>query len=922
MYLRLVAIFFFFIYCPCKAQKLLKPAISIDSLNKWPYCGAYQEISSDGMYVAYRIDRTVYDKSELVVMKASGQKVISFLLDDFVKGGFSDDAKKYIWLRSDSMFIIDLGSRKIKTYNNVTTFSLIEKGKTSYLVYLINDSLKTCVIQNLTNGNEDRIKNVNSFKIAASTDYLILEKHTDRGLNKQLSLVSYNLANKESVTIWKDSLNADVFISEYITDPQHDRVAFTIRDSSRLDVNSIWISQSFGRQAEKIVFSKDIQDKEGLLIAGDISFSKNGRWLFFNAFKANNESRLLLQKTEEFLDLWSYKDSIVNPDQHVRLKKESEDRYLMVVPSSGGQVNRIEYEDECIEVDPQKITGNYIVLQDHCSILDYWWNTSSQPSYYLVSLIDGNRKVLKKNRKTLLNFSFSPNGKYLIYWDFDVDGRLLSYDLNSGAVRNLTPRFPVSLNNPHPNSIFKTLPVDIVQAWKNDDSKFIVCDYYDLWEVDPTDIMDPVKLTGRKYPFEHCKFRVLNKDEDHIYSTGDQILISAFEDSSKYNGFFEIKMGDVSSFKRLYMGPCLIYRMNTHKLHFFAWDDGMKPIKAKRANIWLIKKESFDQCPNLFLSNGLRTYRQITFLDPQGQYNWINAELVTYKQLDGSTSQGILYKPQNMDSTKRYPIIFHFYEKLSHRLYEFPYPRYVEHNLDIPFFVSNGYLVFTPDIYYSNGSRSDSTFGDHVCNSVVAAAKILSTRSYVDSLRMGVQGHSFGGGETNYLITHSTIFAAAAEAAGYTDLVSAYLTLVPFGSETEHFSKLYSSEVGNIRIGGTLWDRQHLFIRASPVLSADKVVTPLLMMHNRRDNQIQWHQAVEFYMALRRLKKKVWLLQYTGASHTLGGDQAKDYTLRLRQFFDYYLKSGLPPKWMMQGIPVTSSGKFSALEYDSTGSIP
>lgn len=924
MHLRLLVVFFLFFLCPCEAQDTSSQVIGVDSLNKWPYCGTYQEISSDGKYIAYRIDRTVYDKSELIVMKESGQVLVSFLLDDFIKGEFSDDAKKYILLRSDSMFVIDLGSKNVKKYHNVNTFSLIENERDAYLVYHINDSTKSCVIQNLKNGKESKIENINNFKIAARSGYLILNKQVHSVVDKKESLISYSPFNGKSNIIWEESEDerSHLSISQYIINTQNDFVAFSVSDESQLGVSSIWVSQSFTQEAKQVVSSNNLSSKDNFLISGNIRFSANGKWLFFDIKKDNYKSKVLLEKAEDFVDLWSYKDSIVNPDQYVRLKKETESHYLMVVPSTGGNVIRIEYDDDRVSINPMLVTGDYLVLQDHDSIIDYWWDTPSQPSYYLVSLIDGTRKVLKKNKKSLLNFSFSPNGKYLVYWDYDEGGKLLSYNLHSDILIDLTPRFPVSLNDPYSNSIVKTFPVDIVQAWKSDESRFIVCDYYDLWEVDPTNITKPLKLTKRAYPYKYCKYRVMKKDEGCTYSSGDRILLSAFEDSSKYNGFFEIKVGDLNDFKQLYMGPYLMYRMNTQKLHFFSWDDGMMPIKAKRRNVWLTKRESFDQCPNLFLSDGLRTYKQITFLAPHRKYNWIKAELITYKQVDGSMSQGILYKPQNMDSTKRYPLIFHFYEKVSHRLYEFPYPRYVEHNLDIPFFVSNGYLVFTPDIYYSNSSKSDSTFGDHVCNSVLAAASVLNQRSYVDSARMGVQGHSFGGGETNYLITHTNIFAAAAEAAGYTDIVSAYLTLVPLGSEIEHFSKLYSSEVGNIRIGATLWDNQSLFIKASPVFSADKLTTPLLMMHNRRDNQIQWNQAVEFYMALRRLKKRVWLLQYDRASHTLGGDQAKDYTLRLMQFFNYYLKGELPPKWMTQGIPVTSSGKFSALELDSTGIMP
>jgi dipeptidyl aminopeptidase/acylaminoacyl peptidase len=189
---------------------------------------------------------------------------------------------------------------------------------------------------------------------------------------------------------------------------------------------------------------------------------------------------------------------------------------------------------------------------------------------------------------------------------------------------------------------------------------------------------------------------------------------------------------------------------------------------------------------------------------------------------------------------------------------------------------------------------------------------------------MAIQGHSFGGFETNYLVSHSRLFAAAAEFAGSSDPISGYLTLTPLLSSIEHYSPQSAIEMYHGSYGATPWERPDLYRRNSAVLAADQVTTPLLIVHNPRDNQIPWRQGIEFYMALRRLKKKVWMLQYNESSHNLMFKyrDSKDYTIRLTQFFDYYLKGAPAPKWMVEGIPARLKGVEMGYGLDNNGKEP
>jgi hypothetical protein len=122
---------------------------------------------------------------------------------------------------------------------------------------------------------------------------------------------------------------------------------------------------------------------------------------------------------------------------------------------------------------------------------------------------------------------------------------------------------------------------------------------------------------------------------------------------------------------------------------------------------------------------------------------------------------------------------------------------------------------------------------------------------------------------------------------------------------------------GQHRMAGTMWDNQQGYIENSPIFKADKVTTPLLIRHNKGDQAVPWGQAVEFFIALRRLDKPVWMLQYDAGGHGNVLEKDKmDYTIRLTQYFNHFLKGAPTPKWMTQGIPATMKGIENGFSLD------
>ncbi|MBO9573684.1 MAG: prolyl oligopeptidase family serine peptidase, partial [Chitinophagaceae bacterium] len=435
---------------------------------------------------------------------------------------------------------------------------------------------------------------------------------------------------------------------------------------------------------------------------------------------------------------------------------------------------------------------------------------------------------------------------------------------------------------------------------------------YDIWQIDLSGRKKAINLTNSYGRKNEIVFRVA-QPENAVIPTTTSLLLTAFSERTKANGFYRTAKGNPD---RLFMGPYFFShrRLVLKNFNVDPYGPGMVPLKAARANAWIVKRESSTEAPNLFFTNDFKTFKQLTNLQPQREYNWYTTELVNFTQTDGIQNQGVLFKPANFDSTKKYPVLYYCYEQYSYLLNRF-IPADVSEvgKPNIPWFVSRGYLVFTPDHYFRKGSRYNSAL-----LAAEGAVRELKKRPYVDGTKMAIMGLSQGGGFTNYIITHSNLFAAAFEGCGVSDLVSAALQLM--GTGFDHGGSrlaLYEPTWGS-----NMWDQPEQWVRELPVVLAHKITTPLLISHNKKDGSVKFDHAVSMFTAMRRLNKKVWLLQYDEGDHGVNGKEALDQTIRMTQYFDHYLKGALPPRWMTQGIPLGLKGKDRALDLDSSGVIP
>jgi dipeptidyl aminopeptidase/acylaminoacyl peptidase len=311
----------------------------------------------------------------------------------------------------------------------------------------------------------------------------------------------------------------------------------------------------------------------------------------------------------------------------------------------------------------------------------------------------------------------------------------------------------------------------------------------------------------------------------------------------------------------------------------------------------------FIEYPDAWVTNlNFESPRKLTETNPQQkEYNWGTEELVAYRSADGEELQGILFKPENFEYGRKYPMIAYFYERDADTLHQYRAPAPSASTINIAMYVSNGYCVFVPDIAYKVGYPGESAI-----SAIVSGVNKMIDRGYIDPKRIGIQGQSWGGYQVAYMVTESNMFAAACAGAPVSNMFSAYGG-IRWGSG---LVRQFQYEKTQSRIGGTPWNSTLRYLENSPVFFADKVKTPVLMMHNDKDGAVPWWQSIEFFTALRRLDKPAWLCVYNEEDHNLvQRKNRKDWSVRMQQFFDHYLKGAPMPKWMAEGVPAMDKGK-------------
>lgn len=928
-----------------------KPVLDFEAIERWTDLGNYRAISNNGSWVAYELRNIPYKSSTLVVQSTEeGGSTYKWAGTKTRTGAFSDNNQWYVFQQADSLCMQPLGKGKdkhtIRYIAGITSFSFDLKQQPSWLAWQKKADNRV-FLQSLSDDKELTWDSVTSYSFSASGRWFLCRMPNQKLLVYNLyteleleydSVLGYTFDESEKNLLLKistregeglhwvrysgkkkpemKSLLHTAFSKGSIGSMAFDKaglqLVFTLSEKQGNEkLFSIWyFAEGLERAVEKV--PANLNRAEGLFIEKQVSFSDNGRYICFDV-KARADKR---ERSPELadVDVWHYNDPFIQSTQMMWDYAKTalgHQPYLTVLEISSGRFTRL--GGQHMQAFRHLIRDDYALVKSFVPGDRLEQYSKRIDSTWLVSLRDGQRRFLKKTGNII---NFSPSGRYLLHFD-ETDGHYHSYDPLTGLWVNISASAPVYLGDENAYDPPDKKEAVGIAGWMANDEGVLVYGPYDIFLLDLKGINKPKNVTGGYGKRVGIRLR-LTKDgwsNGSNSNTGmtkkSSLLLTGFNWEHKVNGFYRKVLGETGNPELLSEGAYLTdLHSSTSLLPVEVTTPGkpLPPLRARDAQVWMVLRQSEQTGTSYYVSNNLKQFRQLTVLQPHLSYNWYTSELVSFRQADGSQSQGVLYKPENFDPSKQYPVIIHYYRQLSQKFHEYQRPYYTNSAwINIPWFVSRGYLIFTPDIYFSKHIA-----GEGALNTIEGAADHLSRLPYVDSLQMGIAGHSFGGSLTNYILTHSKRFAAVFEGAGGSNYISAQFTLNPAG-----VPRSTSTGISTIPLtDNAKYDE-------NPILHVGRITSPLLIFHCNEDGAMPFGQAIELYMAMRLTHKKVWLLQYDKEGHVVNNKKnQQDLTIRVTQFFDHYLKGAPPPVWMTKGVPYSLKGIETGLELDKSGDKP
>ncbi len=750
------------------------------------------------------------------------------------------------------------------------------------------------VLRNLSTGSEIKIPLVSEYFFNRKGTSLLLETTRKTGdASVKANVVKMDLATNTMSTIFKVFNDA----RGYRMDDAGTQVAFVAeRDSSSKSLQKFYKLYYYKDGADSAVMiadrnTKGLANNWSISENSVISFSKTGNRLFAGTAAILPVKDTTLPDFDRVsVDVWHYNDDYIQPQQLKTLDNDLRRNYTVRVDLANKQLVQLVNDRFRNVIQTNEGDGHvFYAATDYGKRVASQWQGFTVGDLYAIDPETGASEIVAKDFKGNL-VQPSPSGKYLLYFDEQKPGYFV---YNSGTKKSypVAKDIKTSLNDEE-NDVPDDPNAYGAFRWTEGDKHVLVYDRYDIWQIDPEGVAKSVLLTnGRK---DKLTYRYINTDqEERFVKPGQQMLLRVFDEKDKTGGLALMELGNAVGAKILFKEPANI---------------GFQVQKAKDSDVIAYTKETFVQSANLYVQTINGSPTKLSNTNPQqSNFNWGTAELFKWKAYTGKETEGIVYKPEDFDPKKKYPMIVYFYERSSDGLYGYTAPAPTPSRLNIPFFVSRGYIVFVPDIWYKKGYPGQSAY-DYILSGTRAVVK----QGYVDSTRIGLQGQSWGGYQIVYLITKTNLYAAAWAGAPVANMTSAYGG-IRWGTG---LNRQFQYEKTQSRIGATLWEKPNLYIENSALFSLPKIKTPLVIMSNDADDAVPWYQGIEMYTGMRRLNKKVWMLVYNGEAHNLiERKNRKDIQIREQQFFDYMLKGDKPAKWIAEGVPAVMKGRDWGLGY-------
>ena len=932
MKMRLMGLLFAVLfYTGVDAQQ--KRSLTHDDYDGWESLSA-ERITKNGKWVGYMISPQDGDaRLEILPYTDPNQKTIihraqgwSFSPDDaFAVGKIvpQKDSVRMLKLKKakkddmpkDSLFILNLSAGKIEKMANVKSFDIPSEEGSWIAIHFEKekpvkkdeaDSTAKAEKPKKTDGTKLQVRSLDGSK---SYEFERVKSYGFSGDGKFLQYVLAEEDTLDNAAIYLLNLNSGESMAVHEGNTEYSRVSFSPKstylafistnDSSKAEkpYYQLYLTPTEALALEELVN----KDSEGILDNGRLSsdagirFTEDERRLFFGVAEdyvdyAYKSDTTILDEERVSLDIWGWQDAEIQPMQLRNKSREERRAYTATMDLASKKITQLEDREVNNIILENKIERDFaLVWTDAPYRRNYSWDVQIGRDVYLIDFTSGQKTLVEKSLPGYP--SLSPEGNY-VTWYASNDSTWMAYDIAQKNKINLTQGLDVELYEELHDS--PSLPGSYGTAgWLAKDEAILINDRYDIWKIDPKNPSQAINITQGMGRANAIEFRRLSLDrEERSIDPKATLYLTAFNEVNKQSGLYQTSINAKSAPKEILMTDHRYYGFN----------------KAKNSDEITVRRSTYQENPDLHLGDlTLKNLRKVSNLNPQqANVKWGSVELVSYLANDGVPLQGLLFKPENFDANKKYPMMVYFYERNSNGLHNYRSPAPSASTINIPYFVSNDYLVFVPDIKYDLGLPGPSAY-----NCIIPGVQSIVARGFVDADNMAIQGQSWGGYQVAYLITQTNMFKAAGAGAPVVNMTSAYGG-IRWGTG---MSRMFQYEQTQSRIGGTLWEKPIYYLENSPLFFMDRVKTPVLIMHNDEDGAVPWYQGIEMFMALKRLNQPAWLLQYNGEDHNLRQRKnRKDLSVRLSQFFDHYLKGAPAPLWMTEGLPAVEKGK--TLKYE------
>lgn len=876
-----------------EAQK--KP-LDIEACTSWKRIDA-PDISPTGRWVTYRISLMEYnpdnkEEKTLHLFDSRTQKEI-LLNGDIERLEFYNNDLGAFYQQADSAgvmktFLLSLPSGVKTEWNHKEAFRPVEG--TPYSISVTNvpkdtvnhvPAFNRLVVRHLKTEVAFHIDSIGYHTLYdGGRSILFIRKKSDG------NELCYGPLAGPYKTLYQSSIKKEP--SSYSFNEKEMTGEFSINDS-------LWYAFSLKKPSCNLFFDrKEIVLPDGMSI-GRIDLSKSHNFLKLELRSSQQISRRREEPEKKpdksfELELWTWNEMEVPTLQSGgRYRQDKSVMYIYDVASKKLTEVAPSTVDLLLPLGAEKL--DYVLYTDESPYkMQREWLDQLPFDVYSVNVHTGVKQLIGRSYRTTPKWSV--NGKWAVMYD-PIAQVWNKFDGATGNVVNISdaigyPMFVESYDQPAP------APAYGIAGWTADGNNVFLYDAYDWWKVDLTGKRRPECLTkdyGRKHG-KSIRKMTSNIDKD-VFQKDETVIVSLWDKDTMDEGIYQLDMK--GRLKKLIEGP---YIYNIHR-----FSDNHKYCVWNRQNITEFRDLWWSKAD---FSSPVR----VTNANPQqADYKWGTVKLVKWTNYENKENKGLLYLPEDYDPQKEYPVLVQFYETHSGELNIYHAPLLSSALGDPVYFASNGYIVFMPDVHFTVGTPGQSCY-----DAVVSGTKYLIEQGIAHPGKIGLQGHSWSGYQTSYLVTKTDLFTCANIAAPITDMVTGYLGI----RNGSGLPRYFMYEETQSRMGKTLWEAKDKYLASSAILEADKIHTPLLILHNDQDEAVAYEQGRALYLAMRRLQRPAWLLNYKGEGHfVMSRGAQKDWTIRMMQFFDYYLKGTKEPRWMKEGIHLRERGmdqKYDLLE--------